>query len=90
MFELLSRFDPGQFIGLTAVVGGLTCGALGIVSGVWLANRKSELSAGLKRSMLERGMSAEEIRVVMEAGSCTSPEHGAQPSYSKQPAYTEI
>jgi hypothetical protein len=68
-------------IGLTAVVGGLLCGALGIVMGVGLAIRKTELEAGLKKSMLERGMSAEEIRMVMDAGSETALEHGKQPAY---------
>jgi hypothetical protein len=90
MFELLSKFEPGQLIGLTAVVGGLSCGALAIVMGIWLAMRKTELEAGLKRSMLERGMSAAEIRIVMEAGSCSSNEHGDQPAHAKQPAYSEI
>ena len=65
MMELLSKFNAGELIGLTAVVGGLLCGALGIVMGVGLAIRKTELEAGLKKSMLERGMSAEEIRMVM-------------------------
>jgi hypothetical protein len=84
MVELLSKFDPGELIGLTAVVGGLICGVVGIVMGVGLALRKTELDAGLKRAMLERGMSAEEIRMVMNAGSCASPEH------DKQPAYREV
>ena len=84
MIELLSKFDAGELIGLTAVVGGLICGALGIVMGVGLAIRRTELTAGLKRSMLERGMSAEEIRMVMNAGSETSLEH------CKQPAYREL
>jgi hypothetical protein len=81
MMELLSKFDAGELIGLTAVVGGLLCGALGIVMGVGLAIRRTELEAGLKRSMLERGMSAEEIRMVMDAGSRASLEHGKQPAY---------
>jgi hypothetical protein len=62
MFELLSRFDPGQLIGLTA----------------------------LKKTMLERGMSAEEIRMVMHAGPCTRPEHFERPAQPKQAAYSEI
>jgi hypothetical protein len=90
MFELLSKFEPGQLIGLTAVVGGLICGVVGIVMGTGLAIRKTELSASLKKSMLEKGMSAEEIRTVMDAGSCTSDEHDHQPVHVKHPAYTEI
>jgi hypothetical protein len=90
MIELLSRFEPGQLIGLTAVVGGLGCGALGIVMGVWCAIRKTELEAGLKRSMIERGMSAEEIRMVIDEGSFASAGHGGQRVHAKQPAYSEI
>jgi hypothetical protein len=84
MIELLSKFEPGELIGLTAVLGGLFCGVVGILGGVTVAIRKTELAAGLKRSMLERGMSAEEIRMVMDAGSDRSPGH------CKQPAYTEV
>ena len=83
MFELLSKFNPGELIGLTAVVGGLICGTVGIVMGVGLAIRKTELEAGLKKTMLERGMSAEEIRMVMDGGSCNSVEHGKQPAYEE-------
>ena len=81
MIELLSKFEAGELIGLTAVVGGLLCGLVAIVMGTGLAIRKTELTVGLKKSMLERGMSAEEIRMVMEAGSGNSPEHGKQPAY---------
>ena len=58
--------------------------------GVGLAIRRTEVTASLKKAMLERGMSAEEIRMVMDAGSCTSHELGKQPAYAKQPAYTEV
>jgi len=73
MIEVLSRFEPGQLIGLVAVVGGLFCGMTGIVMGVWHANRKAELDAALKQSMLDRGMSPGEIQTVMEAGSQCGP-----------------
>jgi hypothetical protein len=83
MFELLSKFEPGELIGLTAVVGGLICGILGTVMGIGLAIRKTELEASLKKSMLERGMSAEEIRMVINAGSYKEVEHGKQSAYSE-------
>lgn len=83
MLELLSKFEPGELIGLTAVVGGLICGVLGTVMGIGLAIRKNELEASLKKSMLERGMSAEEIRMVMDAGSYDELEHRKQPAYSE-------
>jgi hypothetical protein len=68
MYELLSKIEPGELIGLVAVVGGLVCGIVAIVMGVGLEIRRVEL----KKDMLERGMTAEEIRIVMEAGSKNS------------------
>ena len=69
MYEMLSKIEPGHLIGLVAVVGGLACGIVAIVMGVGLEIRRVELTTALKKDMLERGMSAEEIRIVMEAGS---------------------
>jgi hypothetical protein len=87
MMELLYKFDAGELIGLIAVLGtvlaGLICGSLGIVMGVGLAMRKTELNASLKRTMLERGMSADEIRMVINAGSHESLEHAKQPAYQE-------
>ncbi len=72
MYELLSKMEPGQLIGLVSVVGVYVCGIVAIVMGVGLAIRRVELAAALKKDMLERGMTAEEIRIVMEAGSKNS------------------
>lgn len=69
MSEVLSKFDSGELIGLVAVVGGLLCGIIAIVMGCWLELRRTETSAALKQDMLNRGMSADEIRTVLEAGS---------------------
>ena len=68
MPELLSRFDPGEMIGLVAVSGGLLCGLVAIVMGIWHEHRKTEINAALKQEMLNRGMSADEIRTVLDAG----------------------
>jgi hypothetical protein len=72
MYELLSKVEPGHLIGLVSIVGGFACAIVAIVMGVGLEIRRAELAAGLKKDMLERGMSAEEIRIVMEAGSKNS------------------
>ena len=72
MYELLSKFDPGGFVGLVSTVGAFSCAIVAIVMGIRLEYRRVELAAALKRDMLERGMSAEEIRIVMEAGSKNS------------------
>jgi hypothetical protein len=72
MNEFLAKFDSDQLIGLVAVAGGLLCGIIailgGIIGGAWQRVRKAEIEAGLKQEMLNRGMSAEEIRTVIDAG----------------------
>jgi hypothetical protein len=65
--------EPGEFIGLVAAVGGIVGGIIAIVMGIGLEIRRTELAAELKKNMIERGMSAEEIRIVMESGSKYSP-----------------
>ena len=72
MNEVLSRFEGGELIGLVAVVGGLLCGIVAIVTHFLHANRKAEINAALKQEMLNRGMSAEDIRVVLDAGTSAS------------------
>ena len=64
MNEFLSRFNPGELIGLVAVVGGMLIGVIAIVAHYWHQNRLAEL----KQEMLNRGMSAEEIKTVLNAG----------------------
>jgi hypothetical protein len=74
--EFLAKFDGPHFIGLVAVAGGLLCGILcgvtAILAGCWQKVRRAEILAALKQDMLNRGMSAEEIWTVIEAGSRTS------------------
>jgi hypothetical protein len=72
MPELLSRFEAGEMIGLVAVSGGLLCGLVAIVMGIWHEHRKTEINAALKQDMLNRGMSADEIRTVLDAGTGAS------------------
>jgi hypothetical protein len=73
--QLLDKFNSGEIIGLVAVGGGLivglACGILGILLGFYhqaQETRRAETLAALKQDMLNRGMSAEEIRTVLEAG----------------------
>ena len=68
MIDFLSRFNPGEVIGLAAIVGGGLCAIFAIIANYWHESRKAELAANLKQDMLNRGMSAEEIKTVLEAG----------------------
>ncbi len=72
---LMSKFDSGEIIGLVAVGGGLivglVCGTLGICLGFYAEaqkTRQAEITAALKQDMLNRGLSPEEIRTVLDAG----------------------
>jgi hypothetical protein len=69
MMDLLSRLDGGELIGIVSVVGGLLIAAVGIIAGSWVKVRRAELAAALKQDMLNRGLSADDIRTVLEAGS---------------------
>jgi hypothetical protein len=75
MLEWLSQLSAGQMIGLIGVIGGPLIAIVAIVSAAWarvrraeLQARRAETDAALKEQMIERGMSAEEIVRVLEAG----------------------
>ena len=51
-----------------AVVGGLAIPLVAIIGGVWHKIAKDNAENDLKRSMIERGMSVEEIERVLRAG----------------------
>jgi hypothetical protein len=69
MTEFLSKFDGGELIGLVAVAGGLLCGLVcgttAIVMDHWCKLRQMALT----QDLVSRGMSAEEIQAVLDAGS---------------------
>jgi hypothetical protein len=64
----LSKFNSGEMIGLVAVAGGLLVGAIAIVAHYWHEIRRNEIAGALKQDMLNRGMTAEQIRMVLDAG----------------------
>ncbi len=72
MTDLLSKFNAGEMIGLVAVAGGLLVGMVAIIADYWHKIRRAEMEGALKQDMLNRGMSADEIRTVLEAGSKSS------------------
>jgi hypothetical protein len=79
--EFLSRFDSGELIGLFVLAGGMLLGLILGMMGILLrfyahrqAYRRAEILAALKQDMLSRGMSANEICMVLDAGSETARE----------------
>ncbi len=64
MSELLSRFNSGELIGLVSILGGLALGAFVIAIHYWHKVHQTDL----KRELVARGMSADEIKTVLEAG----------------------
>jgi hypothetical protein len=64
MSEFLTHFKPGEIIGLVAVAGGLLVPLTAILGGIWHRGRV----VALKRDMVNRGMTAEEIQAVLNAG----------------------
>ena len=73
MIDLLfSKFNPGELTTLLSVAGGLLCVITAIIAGNWQKVRRAEITAALKQDMVNRGMSADDIRTVLEAGSKAS------------------
>jgi hypothetical protein len=75
MADWLSQYSPKELIGLASVIGGVLFLIIIIVSSHWAGVRRAEINAhlaeqelALKQQMLERGMSAEEIVLVLNAG----------------------
>jgi hypothetical protein len=72
MYDLLSNLNGWGLILITAVAGGLVALLVSSVTGIiahhLLKIRESDNSTQLKQDMLDRGMSAEDIKTVLEAG----------------------
>ena len=68
MTEFLSKFDAGETIGLVAVAGGMLCGITAIVGGIVAKCWCHARDLAFKEEMIARGMSADEIRTVIECG----------------------
>jgi hypothetical protein len=72
MYDLLSNLNGWGLILFTLVVGAslvvLVSSVTGILTNHLLKIRESDNSTQLKQDMLDRGMSAEEIKMVIEAG----------------------
>ena len=69
MTEVLTKLNPGELIGLLWTAGPILCALVWIILGHGLEYHRANLAAALKKTMVERGMTPEEIRLVMDAGS---------------------
>jgi len=74
--DYLSRFQFGELMGFLAVGGGLLIGLVAVAGGLWVEIRKNEIAAALKQDMLGRGMSPDEIKMVLDAGTLRSRKQG--------------
>jgi len=68
MMELLIR-NPWLIVVCGGLLIPLSAIIFGTVTGYLRKSRQAELDATLKHEMLQRGMSAEDIRIVLEASS---------------------
>jgi len=70
MGDFITQIGFGPFIALVAVVGGLLIPLVAIIGGLMYKHRKLQVEAALKQQMIERGMSAAEIKEVIGAARC--------------------
>jgi hypothetical protein len=70
MLDIFAR-EPGILVAVVAIVGGTLISVTAVLAYHWLAARRNETESALKRDMLERGMSAEEIERVIKASSAS-------------------
>ena len=72
MSDFFSNLGPQDVIPIVAIGGSLAVGlnvALALIAAVcWFNINKTNTAAALKQDMLNRGMSADEIKTVLEAG----------------------
>jgi hypothetical protein len=68
MSDFLSRFSPAELIIGTVMLSVVFIGFAAIVAGCVVKVLKSNNQTRLKEEMISRGMSAEEIKTVLEAG----------------------
>jgi hypothetical protein len=80
LYDLLNGIDPNQrWLLLVIVIGcsvGLILGTVGIVASTIRSVQRNRAEIQLKREMIDRGMSADEIAKIIEAA--TPPEDGYQ------------
>jgi hypothetical protein len=78
MLDSLAR-HPEYLIPLTAILGGTLIAVVAILATQWRMGRRTDQENDLKRDMLGRGMSAEDIERVLRASSGASPPAAPDP-----------
>jgi hypothetical protein len=80
MSDLLSQMTGGQLIAVIAISGAMLVAAISVLSGAWVSvrqtecrTRRFELETALKKDMLDRGMSLDEIERMFAAGTAAKP-----------------
>src|SRR5262245_14794224 len=79
MLEFFSTWHPNAIIGLVSVVGGLLAVSIcvGLIS--WCIVRRAQIAADLKRDLVQRGFSVEQIERLVQG-----PPEAEKPYYEKQ------
>jgi len=68
MPDFLSKLESRDIVGLLTILCCLIFALSPIVAICWYKMHKNRTIAALKQDMLDRGMSADEIKTVLEAG----------------------
>jgi hypothetical protein len=68
MSEFLSKLNSGDATALVSMCGGMLFVLAFLGMRIWHKVRSEEIAADLKKDMLDRGMSPDEIKTVLEAG----------------------
>jgi hypothetical protein len=70
IINLINHTKPEAFVALVLIFGGgLVVAIIAVIGGIICHFRKHEAELNLKHEMIARGMSAEEIKTVLEARS---------------------
>jgi SOS response regulatory protein OraA/RecX len=73
VWEWLAKLGENPFLDLL-LIGAFVVIAVAVIAVQWRRVRVAELQAALKKQMLERGMSAEDIEKVLRAAEAPAPE----------------
>jgi hypothetical protein len=79
MLDFFANWSPDAIMGLVAIVGGLLTivGCVGLMS--WCLVRRAQIAADLKRDLVQRGLSVEQIERLIDG-----PREDEKPYYEKQ------